>query len=92
MFCYGLLYCVNKLRGSERVHRDDGEQMEHICLVYFCVRPLNNFSDELGCVVSYWSFTGKITQATKNNKFALFIALYSALVTVQNKTMKHTFL
>ena len=36
MFCYELLYCVDKRRGSERVHRDDEEQIEYICL-YFCV-------------------------------------------------------
>ena len=47
MFCYELLYCVDKRRGSERVQRDDEEQMEYICW-YFCVRPLNNFGDELG--------------------------------------------
>ena len=46
---------VDKCRGSERVQRDDEEQMAYIYR-YFCVRPLNNFSDELGWVVSYWSF------------------------------------
>ena len=34
---------------------DDEEQMEYISR-YFCVRPLNNFGDELRWVVSYWSF------------------------------------
>ena len=38
---------VDKRRGSERVQRDDEEQMAYICR-YFCVRPLNNFSDKLG--------------------------------------------
>ena len=38
---------VDKRRGSQRVQRDDEEQMAYICR-YFCVRPLNNFSDELG--------------------------------------------
>ena len=47
MFCYELLYCVDKRGSSERVQRDDEEQMEYICW-YFCVRPLNNFGDELG--------------------------------------------
>ena len=42
--CYSI---VDKRRGSERVQRDDEEQMAYICR-YFCVRPLNNFSDELG--------------------------------------------
>ena len=37
---------VDKRRGSQRVQRDDEEQMAYICR-YFCVRPLNNFSDEL---------------------------------------------
>ena len=46
MFCYKLLYRVDKCRGSERVQRDDEKQTEYICL-YFCVRPLNNFGDEL---------------------------------------------
>ena len=46
---------VDKRRGSKRVQRDDEEQMAYICR-YFCVRTLNNFSDELGWVVSYWSF------------------------------------
>ena len=46
---------VDKRRGSERVQRDDEEQMAYIYR-YFCVRPLNNFTDELGWVVSYWSF------------------------------------
>ena len=46
---------VDKCRGSERVQRDDEQQMAYIYR-YFCVRPLNNFSDELGWVVSYWSF------------------------------------
>ena len=55
MFCYELLYCLNKHRGSERVQHDDEEQMENICR-YFCVQPLNNFGGELGWVVSYWSF------------------------------------
>ena len=55
MFCYKLLYCIHKRRGLERARHDDEEQMEYIRL-HFCVRPLNNFGDELGCVVSYWRF------------------------------------
>ena len=55
MFCYELLYCIDNRRDSERVQRDDEEQMEYISQ-YFCVRPLNNFVDALGWVVSYWSF------------------------------------
>ena len=46
---------------------DDEEQMEYISR-YFCVRPLNNFGELFHIGV----FTGKITEATKNNKFALF--------------------
>ena len=34
MFCYELLYCVDKCKGSERVHRDNEEQMEYICLCF----------------------------------------------------------
>ena len=70
MFCYQLLYCVDKRRGSERVQRDDEEQMAYICR-YFCVRPLNNFSMSWGELFHIGAFTGKITEATKNNKFAL---------------------
>ena len=47
IFCYALLYYFDKRRGLERVQRDDEEQVEYICL-YFCVRPLNNFGDDLG--------------------------------------------
>ena len=35
MFCYDLLYWVDKRRGSERAHRDDGEQMKYISACTF---------------------------------------------------------
>ena len=75
-----LIFQVNFMAflGEKITHIYRGLEMAYICR-YFCVRPLNNFSHELGWFVSYWSFYWEEV-----------VALYSALVTVQIKILKHT--
>ena len=52
-----LIFQVNFMTflGEKITHIYRGLEMTYICR-YFCVRPLNNFVDALGWVVSYWSF------------------------------------